>query len=254
MNRQRYNPSVTKTVACGLVVVLCGCVSVRQPQSTASESKFAAEQNYTLNVDRVVSVGDSIVARKNYYYREVDSLTEVKALNDFEVRATVPLSPEFIRKGRKDEIFSVAGASRKQSSRIVLLGATSIKAPIALLVSVDTGKAVRVTWRNAFGVWDTTAFHQRIEPENTAFAPVRNVVIDKSKPYENCEIIFTGRSGQTATFLYREYSPDDLAKTAFFQNLSYNLEAEGTIQFKKIRIKILEMSNESIRFKVLSDL
>jgi hypothetical protein len=143
---------------------------------------------------------------------------------------------------------------KKNSCRIVLLGVTNNNLPTGLLVKAETGEVIGAVWRNGFGSWGTGTLHYTIEPKNTMFATVKSIVVIKDKPYENFEIIFTGRSGQNATFLYREFSPDDLAKPAFYQNLTYNLETEDTIQFKKLKIKVLNVSNESIRFKVLSDL
>ena len=77
--------------------------------------------------------------------------------------------------------------------------------------------------------------------------------IDRSKPYENYEIIYTGRLGENVTFVYREYTPDNLAKPAFYQNLTYNLTEAKLVRFRKLQFEIREASNEQIKLRVLSD-
>jgi hypothetical protein len=239
----------------GLSATLCGCVSVRPPANSVGDFKVAAEKNYVINTESTANVGEPIIVRKSYHFREVESVDQARALNDFEAHGKVPLNSEVIRRGKKDEILSVVGTTmlKRNLCRIVLLGSTKNNMPIGLLVNSDTGEVVGAVWRNGYGAWGTGTLSYTIEPKNTMFAPVNTVVVAKDKPYENFEIIFTGRIGQNVTFLYREYSPDDLAKPAFYQNLTYNLEREDTIQFKKLRIKVLKVSNESIQFKVLSD-
>jgi hypothetical protein len=255
MNRPSCNRLSSRLLSCGFALALCGCVSVQPPTSNVGDFKVAAEKSYTLNTESTVNVGEPIIVRKSYSYREVESLDRAQALNDFEAHGSVPLNSEVIRQSRKDEILPVVGTTtvKKNACRIVLLGVTNNNLPIGLLVKLDTGEVIGAVWRNGLGSWGTGTLRYTIEPKNTMFAPVKSVIVAKDKPYENFEIVFTGRIGQNATFLYREFSPDDLAKPAFYQNLTYNLETEDTIQFKKLRIEVLNVSNESIRFKVLRD-
>jgi hypothetical protein len=44
-----------------------------------------------------------------------------------------------------------------------------------------------------------------------------------------------------------------MARTAFHQELSYNIHESNIIRYKKIKIKVLEASNESIKYIVLED-
>ena len=66
------------------------------------------------------------------------------------------------------------------------------------------------------------------------------------------EMIFGGVNNGSITIFYREYSSDNLAKQTSSQNLSFDSKAE-TIEFKDIKIKVLEASNEKIVFTVLDD-
>lgn len=64
------------------------------------------------------------------------------------------------------------------------------------------------------------------------------------------ELIYNGIDGKTIKCIYREYL-NDLARPAFTQELSYNLDVDTTIGFKGSRIKILDANNTSVKYIVL---
>ena len=66
------------------------------------------------------------------------------------------------------------------------------------------------------------------------------------------ELIYTGRSGNTVHISYREYKKD-FARPAFFQELRYDIGHSGTVVFKQYKLKIIEATNEYIKFLVLVD-
>ena len=91
-----------------------------------------------------------------------------------------------------------------------------------------------------------------IIPEDTEFEFVEETEIDQSKTFINYEIVFTGTTANSMNFLYREYTAADLARPAFHQNLTYPINTE-IIRFRQTRIKIHEVSSESIKYTVLED-
>lgn len=76
--------------------------------------------------------------------------------------------------------------------------------------------------------------------------------VKSSKGYENFEILYTGTNSNGLNLTYREFSPDGLARVAFFQNLTYEAGAR-IIAFKKYRIAVDHASSESITFTILVD-
>jgi hypothetical protein len=66
------------------------------------------------------------------------------------------------------------------------------------------------------------------------------------------ELIYTGITGKTVRITYREFI-DDMARPAFFQDLTYELTESNIIMFRSIRIKVLETTNSYIRFIVEDD-
>ena len=76
--------------------------------------------------------------------------------------------------------------------------------------------------------------------------------VETSMGYENFELLYTGTNLNGLNLTYREFSPDGLARVAFFQNLTYEAGAR-IIAFKKYRIAVEHASSESITFTVLAD-
>lgn len=65
------------------------------------------------------------------------------------------------------------------------------------------------------------------------------------------ELIYNGTDGNSIKIGYREYSGDDIARPAFFNEVIYN-KNQSIITFKGFKIQIIKADNESIKFKVLS--
>jgi hypothetical protein len=66
------------------------------------------------------------------------------------------------------------------------------------------------------------------------------------------ELIYTGRSSNTIHISYREYKKD-FARPAFFQEIRYDIGLSRTVVFKQYKLKIIEATNEYIKFIVLVD-
>ena len=66
------------------------------------------------------------------------------------------------------------------------------------------------------------------------------------------ELIFAGKNDVSLNTTYKEYSYNDLARPAFFQNLTYQANAQQ-IRFKNFLIQIHDVTNEQITYTVLED-
>ena len=66
------------------------------------------------------------------------------------------------------------------------------------------------------------------------------------------DLIYTGKSGNTIHISYREYKRD-FARPAFFQELQYDLNESQLITFKSYTVKVLEATNQFIKYIVVSD-
>ena len=92
----------------------------------------------------------------------------------------------------------------------------------------------------------------RISDPSVRFIRSTTQVVKEAKGYQNFELLYTGISSNALALTYREFSPEGLARVAFFQNLSYEPDAK-VITFRKYRIAIEKATSEAITFSVLSD-
>lgn len=72
-----------------------------------------------------------------------------------------------------------------------------------------------------------------------------------NETYFKQELVYNGKNGDIARFLYREYSGSQ-ARPAFTQELTYDLSESPIIGFRDVRIQILGASNTKIKYKLMS--
>jgi len=63
--------------------------------------------------------------------------------------------------------------------------------------------------------------------------------------------VYTGKGEDGLKLLYREFTPDDLARPAFYQELTYGSDAK-VIRFRKLRIAVELADYEMIVYTVLA--
>jgi len=67
------------------------------------------------------------------------------------------------------------------------------------------------------------------------------------------ELLYNGREKDTVFLLYREYTGEGIARSPFYQQLRYDVKESSIINYKSLRIEVLNATNEGITFKVISD-
>jgi len=73
----------------------------------------------------------------------------------------------------------------------------------------------------------------------------------KVKNYSR-QLFYNGKAGNTLKFTYREFI-DDMARTAFTQDLQYDLSESNIIGFDGLRVEVIKATNTNITYKILSD-
>ncbi len=69
----------------------------------------------------------------------------------------------------------------------------------------------------------------------------------------NRELVYTGKSGNTISILYREFI-DNMARPAFSQEIKYDLTDTKIIGYKNARFKVVEADNVSLKYETLKHL
>lgn len=74
------------------------------------------------------------------------------------------------------------------------------------------------------------------------------IPMDKKDSFKK-EIIYTGVSQKTITFIYKEFV-DNLARPAFTTELKYDISDDGMIGYKGARFQVINAGNTGIKYKV----
>lgn len=249
----------TVLLMAALVLVLplgVGCVSVAPPSESLSGFKEKDFKNFQLNQYYAANVGEPIVTRQKYRYKELSSLSRATSSSAFQANLQTHTKETY--KGRRDEEFQVAGTTKHNGKdcHIVVIPFQEMNLmgwKVGILVYSDSGEYSGVAvFRNGFGKWVTVVV-VLVKPSDVRFPTVLNVEIDRASQYENYEIIYTGKNGDNINLVYREFTHTDLARPSFYQNLTYNMAESKTIRFRKLQMEIKEASNQLITLKVVSD-
>ena len=74
--------------------------------------------------------------------------------------------------------------------------------------------------------------------------------VDLRVPGFKQDLIYNGRVGDSAGFIYREFVRD-MARPAFTQDAVYDLSESRIFGFKSLRIEVLSASNTKIRYRMI---
>ncbi len=97
------------------------------------------------------------------------------------------------------------------------------------------------------GYYDLTG-PGRIAPANPQFRVGK--LVDMRRPNFRQELIYGGRVGDQIKLTYREFA-GELARTAFSQDVQYDLTTDKTIGFKGVRIEVISATNTKLEYRVL---
>lgn len=237
------------TILLLLTFLISGCASVRPPPPAQRHSEKVFQKSYVIGADAESFVGDSIVKLKDY-------MLITTALN-----AVVPTSTfsasigsqqvEFSPQQKHTVIAYVENEGEQQ--RLILFQPNSqvMHGSLGLSIRSDGSISKKIFifaslgW--GAGVIGEVAVSNSARMENAVLKEV-----DVHALFENHELIYNGTDGKSIFITYREFTSNDLARPAFYQNLTYDMKSE-MIRFKKYKIKVFNTDNEKIRFSVLED-
>ncbi len=215
---------------------IAGCVApsafIDGPRDLGSEHKFS--KNYQIGERKVVNVGDPIIRFQDYWVETVELPVVVPNIN---VQLTHGLCKSSLAKGAK---YPIIGQVNVNGIEYFVIPNGSCP---SLLVTLD-GRLHNRLYGGLYELNISDPFVRLVrEKENN---------VNTKNGYENYEILYNGVNTNGLNMTYREFSPDGLARVAFFQSLTYEKNAR-IITFRKYKIEIERASSESIVYKVLTD-
>ncbi|MGE4502791.1 MAG: hypothetical protein AB7D03_07970 [Thiomicrospira sp.] len=225
-----------------LIFFITGCSSAPSVSRYigASEAKHEEIQNYNLNEIMKAYVGQALIEKGTLDYI-VTSQGKYKALFDITISSNDRLLFEnggaypILYKDRNDDSLYV-GSNHQVGLKIDENGYILHKS---------------IFYHNIGGWQDNLLAQINIDIGTKAFDAFPSQKIYSPKSFKS-EIIYLGMSGDDIKVSYREYK-DDVARPAFYQELSYNLKKSAVIRYKNFRIKVLSVNNEEIEYIVLED-
>jgi hypothetical protein len=217
---------LTQITGCSQLVVVDGT------RSLGNEHKFS--KNYQIGERRIVNVGDSIIKLQDYWVETTELPVMTPNINVLLTHGPCKTS---ILKGSN---YPIKGQTIIDGIVYTVVTGGSCA---SILVSLD-GKLHNRTYDGLYEL--------KVSDPSVRLMREKEIKINTKNGYENYEILYTGINANGLNMTYREFSPDGLARIAFFQNLTYEKSAK-IITFKKYKIEIESASSESIAYRVLTD-
>jgi len=261
-----------KLICLVAVILLLGCAGggewlamERKPSTPCEVKKTRAvsyDKNYKIGEHKSAFIGQEIIRVKEY--------THINKSDEF-INSFIAPKNFIVNAKYRIENFQIKIEANKKYQIDEMITIDSV--PYFLIKILDeTDKRYRGKWGLLVSC-DGTVFESAIYsyfdemlffPSVITFTPaVQNVKFIAQKDIKDTkdfnvnpgmmyELIYTGKNDVSLNATYKEYSSSDLARPAFFQNLTYQANAKQ-IRFKDFLIQIHNVTNEQITYTVLED-
>jgi len=226
------------------ILFIAGCAQIKPLSLEQPVSMNVVDKNYTKGARQTVYVGQAMVRSKDYHVVE-SVVPMLEASNDFEIRG--PLAVTF--RGSEGQKYSIRGETELDGNAYKAFVVQTYPCFTGL---IDESGRFSKTMLSGMGCTERNLYNWNITPESTRFNLVRNKKVDSTAGFSNFELLYGGTNGNSFNVSYREYTPNDLARPAFFQDLTFNVKSEF-IRYKNIRIKIFDVTDEGIEYAVVED-
>jgi hypothetical protein len=227
-------------------LILAGCALDAPLELANSEPVHLFERNYMLGARSHVAAGGAMVKVKDYYVERTEHLAvrpthsisitrEFSPTMRFSANRTYPIMARF----------ELDGVSHFVVPDPLLKGLAAIVRPDGVI----NERAAGVIGNAVLGLsWiDSTVS----PPDARMLQDIEDRVL-KAKGYVNYELIYNGASDGTLHMTYREFRPEDIARTAYFQRVAYDANTE-MVKFRKLKIQVHTATSDAIDFTVVED-
>ncbi len=220
----------------------CATVTTTAEFKPSTETATRRERNYELNAESAAVVGEPIVRVRDF----IERVTEYPAMEANEPFSLTggPVTLTFA----PGERLAIAGERVNDGITYTVLR----KGWYGIQVVPDGSIGPGVI--NGLGGSTQVLMAYRFSPSSQTARFIRTVARDvrRTATGQNFEIVFNGIDGQTMRFQYREYTASDMARPAFFQDLSYPLSSR-TIRFRSISIDVAAVDAQQITYTVRTE-
>ena len=246
-----------------LVLLLYGCpgmsdISVSRDYTPAPKTVTFLWylKSYKLGTPTTVTVGNPIInwQERTYTTRNINQRKFI-AKNDFDLQGKYeksgkPLGSNIHVYANKGDEFFTVGITDINGKEYFVIGQNKHTNKYYLLIDrngvLNKNILVHERLSNKLMCDDVIS-----SPEEISFTETPNVERTMVNGMSR-EVIFGGINNISLNATYREFTPDNMARPAFTQEIVYLSSAES-IRFRDFKIKVHEISGDQITFTVIED-
>lgn len=257
MNNLRYVNSIL------LLTTLTGCAANIEPRvntyisepKRAYETNRVIDKNYNLNIEKKSYVGDVVVEKGEWiindiYTEQTTSIEDisVQPLLDIDLGGLYP-----VIKSTNKIIANNVGNGHYSIPYLNLSGEV-----VGKIIISNTGEIIDIDGPGTF-IWTKMEVPEHLKNKKVFY------IIDKSRTDTSKEkqsqvtkgfsfqLIYAGLNNDNKNILltYREFI-DNKIRPSYSERFSY-AKSEKYIRFKAIKIEVLEVTNEFLRYKVIEE-
>lgn len=225
---------------------LGGCAHQAQVEATKIDPVHLFERSYLLGTRSRVAVGDAIVKVKDYYVERIEH-SAVRPTHAITIaRDSIP-TMRFAANRAYPILarFEMDGVSHFVVPDPLSRGIAAIVRPDGIILQ----RAAGVVGNAVSGLaW----FDSTVSPSDARMLQDVEDRVLKARGYVNYELIYNGASGGHLHMTYREFTAESTARTARFQRMDYDANAE-IVTFRKLKIRIHAATSENIDFTVVEE-
>lgn len=203
------------------------------------------EKNYSIGSEKTVNVGEQILSRKAFDIIVRNDL--VRPSNDFSLVGGIG-SVHVSLFGDPTEKYKIIATNEKGNAAVGIPGSH-------LAFGIDSegrwDKTIGSSsfWTSPIGGGGTG---YKLDPPHTVFSRIESKTPVSDSGYINHELIFSGISAQGIHLLYREYTLDNMARSAFSQDLHYAVDSK-TIRFRNYKLRLVGYTSSSLSYVIEDD-
>jgi hypothetical protein len=204
------------------------------------------EKNYEIDKRIITYVGQPIIKVRDYWVSRYIAQKSMHASSDFIV--TMGAMGKITGHANKEYIITGETTLRGQTYSVLEFPGTAN----VLLINADGSVHNEIFFRTQSNLAIPSIWTATTDPSDLKFIPLEGQEILPGKGKLNYELIYGGTDGKMITVTYREFSPENLARSSFYQNLVFDSK-QKIIRFRDIVIEVHSATNQNIDFTVISD-
>lgn len=229
-----------------LTLSLVSACTTSMKLATVGGNKIAIVdiKSYTIGEEANVYVGNKIISRKSY--ETLVTSNYVRPSNEFSFTGGLS-SVAVSLNGNQTEKYKIVGFNELGNQAVSIPG-SHLAFGITKEGLWDKTVASASFWTSPVG----SGSPYTLTPDDTKFIKSESSTPLSSKDYINHELIFTGFGSDGIHLLYREYTFNDMARTAFQQELVYPINSKE-IRFRNYNIKVAPKLPSELTYTVMSE-